>query len=334
VDWAIAARAMQVSGQTETALKLALKVWNESAGDPEAALIASEVLSADVPAWHFNLLRDQARNAAYDAALRRLVRPGMRVLDIGSGTGLLAMMAARAGAAQVFSCEMNPAVAEAAKEIVAANGFSDRIKILGKHSGELDADADLGGRVDLIVSELVSNNMVAEGVLTSMPPAVENLLKPGCPVVPAGGTVRIALAFDPNLSRKRVGTDEGFDLRAFNRLAKPIYQMTNTKTELQLMSDSVDLFDFDFCVTAAVAEERAQRVLIARGGPVNCIAQWIYLEMDDEGRFENMPGGPDYSNWAVLVRPLATPADMQAGDAVTVNGWHDLFHVRIWVVTE
>ena len=44
---------------------------------------------------------------AYDAALRRAIRPGCRVLEIGTGSGLLAMMAARAGAAQVVTCERN-----------------------------------------------------------------------------------------------------------------------------------------------------------------------------------------------------------------------------------
>ena len=55
------------------------------------------------PAWHFPMVADGPRNAAYDQALRRAA-PGRRVLDIGSGSGLLAMMAARAGAVSVDTC--------------------------------------------------------------------------------------------------------------------------------------------------------------------------------------------------------------------------------------
>ncbi len=61
------------------------------------------------PAWHFPMVADRPRNDAYDQALRRAA-PGRRVLDIGSGSGLLAMMAARAGAvsAPLLSRRMNP----------------------------------------------------------------------------------------------------------------------------------------------------------------------------------------------------------------------------------
>ncbi|MEL7220183.1 MAG: 50S ribosomal protein L11 methyltransferase [Bacteroidota bacterium] len=44
-------------------------------------------------------------------------------MDIGTGSGLLAMMAARAGAQEVVACEMNPLLAEAASQIVEQNGF-------------------------------------------------------------------------------------------------------------------------------------------------------------------------------------------------------------------
>jgi hypothetical protein len=58
--------------------------------------------------WHYRMLNDQARNEAYDRAIRRalLLRPGAVVLDIGGGTGLLSMFAARAGARHVYCCEV------------------------------------------------------------------------------------------------------------------------------------------------------------------------------------------------------------------------------------
>ncbi len=332
--WAVAAGALLASGQTETAIKLALKVWNDAADDPEAAMLASEVLSHEVPSWHFKLARDHVRNAAFDAALRRVVTPGMRVLDIGSGSGLLAMMAARAGAGQVFSCEKNPAIADVAKDIIAANGYSDRVHVLAKRSDNIDADADLGGKVDIIVSEIVSNNLLSEGVLATMEHAVANFLKPGGRVIPSKGTVKIALAYDPNFSDRRMTIANGFDLSAFNRLAKPSYGIATLDGQLQLQSDVVNLFEFDFQATVPATKARTQRTLTARVGTVNCIAQWIHLRLDEVGEYENRPGELTFSNWDIGVYPLPKQVTLQAGDAVEVSGSHDRDSVRVWASGE
>ena len=82
-----------------------------------------------VPGWHFAMMDDRKRNDAYEAAIRRAV-PGKRVLDIGTGAGLLALMAARAGATKVTTCEAVSVIAERAKQIVVANGLTDRITVV------------------------------------------------------------------------------------------------------------------------------------------------------------------------------------------------------------
>ena len=62
-----------------------------------------------------------ARHEHYLAAQMQL-RPGMRVLDVGCGTGILSLFAALAGAKRVFAVDASP-VAEKAEEVVKANGF-------------------------------------------------------------------------------------------------------------------------------------------------------------------------------------------------------------------
>jgi len=86
-----------------------------------------------VSAWHFAMVNDQPRNNAFQAAIERAV-PGKHVLDIGTGTGLLAMMAARAGAQTVTTCEATPVIAERAHDIIALNGFGGRINVIANHS--------------------------------------------------------------------------------------------------------------------------------------------------------------------------------------------------------
>ena len=70
-----------------------------------------------------DMIRDRVRMDAYAAALREAIRPGATVVDIGTGTGVMACLACRFGAARVYAIE--PAdVIEVAAEIARANGFA------------------------------------------------------------------------------------------------------------------------------------------------------------------------------------------------------------------
>src|SRR3546814_3282655 len=74
-----------------------------------------------VERWHFPMVSDGPRNALYEQALRAAIDTDSVVLDIGAGSGLLSMMAARAGARHVIASESNPAMAELPREIIADN---------------------------------------------------------------------------------------------------------------------------------------------------------------------------------------------------------------------
>ncbi|HEX8812652.1 MAG TPA: tetratricopeptide repeat protein [Terracidiphilus sp.] len=110
------------------------------------------VLKKAVAPWHFAMMNDTPRNTLYDEAIRRTV-PGHSVLDIGTGAGLLAMMAARAGARWVATCEQAPWIAAKAGEVIAANGLGDRIKLVAKRSTDLRIGVDLPDRAEVLVSD-------------------------------------------------------------------------------------------------------------------------------------------------------------------------------------
>src|SRR5205807_7574512 len=151
------------------------------------------------------------------------IQPGCRVLDTGTGTGLLAMMAARAGAAEVVTCESNPAVAAVASEIIARNGFADRIRVIAKSSADLEVGVDLAEPADVLVWDILGSNMIGAGALPVIEQAIRRLMRPSAPVIPACGTVRTALAEDREAHRRQMHVVEGFDLSPFNRLAAPCY---------------------------------------------------------------------------------------------------------------
>ena len=116
--------------------------------------------------YHFPMIADTTRNGCFDRAiinhLRKRPAAAAHVLDIGSGSGLLAMMAARAGAQQVVSLEMVPQLAAAARHIVDANGYGDAVSVVGQMSTSVQP-AEVGGRFDLLVCEIVDDQLLGEG---------------------------------------------------------------------------------------------------------------------------------------------------------------------------
>jgi len=315
-------------GDMARAREAALRAIAAAPDDPEIRSRVADILSDGVPRWHFAIVRDRARNAAYEAALKRAVTSQSKVLEIGAGTGILAMMAARAGAERVVSCEMVPAIADAARDIVARNGLAGRVRVVAKKSYDLDAEIDMGGRADLLVSEIVSNNMLSEDVLATVEHAARTLLRPGAKIIPARGIVRVALAHDTDLPR--LGTIDGFDLSPFNRLSRRSHPVGRGSTRLRLLSAPVDLFDFDFQSGGPFPPASVAETLVSSGGEANGIAQWIALQMDDEGWYENSPCPGTSSAWSVLFWPFLAARDCPQGTAVIVRASHDRNALRIW----
>ncbi len=323
------ARALLALGHEVKARQLAEQALAAAPTDTQVAVVAAEILNHGVAKWHFDMVRDQARNAAYEAALVRAIQPGMTVLEIGTGSGILAMMAARAGAAQVITCEVNPAIAAMAWNNITRNGFADRIKVVIKHSSKLNIEADLGRPADLLVSEIVSNSILSEDVL----PVIEHataLLRPGGKVIPARAIARVALAWSETVAHYHIETVNGFDLSALNHLAPPRWRLKVGDRGLDLASEPEDLFVFDFRADDRHQASVANITLTANGRRANCVVQWVKLEMDEHGSYENRPVLGATSNWAVLAYPLRRPAVPGPGDRVRIHGSHDRHDMRLW----
>lgn len=293
------------------ALNLAERARAVHGDDPLWQALAAEVLRAGVPKFHLRMLRDAVRNAAYRAAIDRFA-PGRVVLDIGTGSGLLAMMAARAGAARVYACEANAMLAASATAVIAANGLADRITVFERHSTTLSRVSDLGGGADLVVSELFSETLIGEGVLGSLAHAHSELAAPGALFVPDSASIMIALAEFPVVAEP-LGMVEGFDLGAFAGHVWGDRHFYADNPDLALRSAAAPVMSFDFGAGALPESGTAQCDLVSSGGLVNGVAQWLRLRFADDILYENPPGGPADLHWPVSVSP-AVPRHTASGD--------------------
>ena len=324
----LVAQRMMRAGFSRRAEEIAREALAAPPDSPEVRALARAILARNVPYWHFGLVQDTERNDAYELALKRTIRPGMRVLEIGAGTGLLAMMAARAGAVEVITCEANPTVAETARGIIAQNGYDDRVSIVAKHSDDLKIGVDLPAKADMLVSEIIANNLFAEHALPAIGRVQRNLLADDGIVIPAVASVRIALAEAPDT--REMGVVSGFDLSAFNGHLPPHTVVSVGNEGLRLRSAARDLFRIDFQSRRFSMGGRARTELDSLGGRINAVVQWLYMDMDGRGTtYENRPAPGRQSAWASNVYHI-TPVDSSPGDMFVVEGTHDVTDLRIW----
>lgn len=121
---------------------------------------------------------DTKRTLAFKRAIRKTVRPGDIVVDAGSGTGVLAMFAADAGAKKVYALELDDNNAKVLRDIFVANGYGDQIEVIQGDATTLS----LPENADVIVCEMIATGLIEELQV----PVMNNMLRqvnPGYRVV-------------------------------------------------------------------------------------------------------------------------------------------------------
>jgi tetratricopeptide (TPR) repeat protein len=288
-----------------------------------------------VPAWHVPMMNDVLRNEAYVKALTAAVTEQTNVLEIGTGSGLLAMIAARLGARQVVTCEGVPLIAATARDIVAANGRSSSVSIISKMSRDLVVGVDLPQRANLLVSEILSSELLGEGVLDSIEDAKRRLLDPNAKIIPAAGSVVFAL-FGGEAIKKNMMVDDvlGFDLSGFNAIASRKRYIHRHDLDVGLLTDTAEAFVFDFVgCDHFPAERKTLRLPITAAGVCYGVAQWIRLRLDDNFMFENHPSvKTPASSWQTCFYRFPVPIRVRPGQTARVCAAHN--RLAVWFFWE
>jgi protein arginine N-methyltransferase 3 len=147
---------------------------------------------------HREMLEDKVRTNAYRSVLEKNVglMSGATVLDVGCGTGVLSIFAARGGASKVVAVDGSPAISKVAENIFIRNGYSSEqngpIKVLSSKIENLDSLGDID-KVDVIVSEWMGYALLFESMLDSVLLARDRFLKPGGAILPDVANIYVAL---------------------------------------------------------------------------------------------------------------------------------------------
>jgi type I protein arginine methyltransferase len=145
-----------------------------------------------VEAWdsqaglHHAYLTDHVRNKAFHDAIVRNVKPGSRVLDLGTGTGIWACVAARAGAAKVVAVEFSNLVEEA-RRTVQRNGLEHIVEVVHSDIRHVRLEREF----DVVIHELIGGRVWEEDMIELTAIAHDAFLRPGGVLFPR--EVRVAM---------------------------------------------------------------------------------------------------------------------------------------------
>lgn len=128
---------------------------------------------------HLQMLADRQRVDLFRQAIMETVTSGDVVVDIGTGTGILAFFAVQAGARVVYALECGPII-DVARKTARENGLEDHIRFIAGKS----MDADLPERADVIVTETIGCFAFDEGITEVIADARRRFLKSGGRILP------------------------------------------------------------------------------------------------------------------------------------------------------
>ncbi len=323
------AMAQQALLDVDGALETLEQVLVRDAGNRDARFLKHVLLSGQIAGWHIPMINDYERNDAYRAALERTVRADDIVLEIGTGSGIVAMMAARAGAAHVYTCEVSKPLAKAAVETVRRNGFAERITVIPKKSTALVVGEDLPERATVFVSELINIGMLAPAMLQVIRHARQALCTPDARIIPAAATVYAQLIEAPELARiSPVTTIDGFDMSHFDQFRSPGYGQIDLGADAhRMLSPVATVLQFDFTRDMPDDAVEVFELPVTTTGTCHGVAFWFDLAMA-EGVVYQSGSTARTNHWKQAIDFLPVPLPVGQGGLVRLAARYD--KTRIW----
>lgn len=263
---------------------------------------------------HRAMIADVVRSDAYARAIGATVTPRDTVIDLGTGTGIFAILAARAGARRVFAIESGDIIA-AARELARVNGCEHAIEFLHADSRHVQ----LPERTNVLVADIRGVVPFFATSLTAWIDVRDRLLVPNARVIPQRDVIRAALVESPSVYMPHDAYEQvaGIDLRPLRRLAVNHMRKADVQPG-ELLSEPHDVAVIDYATLATPDLASSFELCATRSGIAHGFVLWFDATLADGIAFSNAPGEPE-TIYGRLFVPFERPVEVQTSDAIAID---------------
>ena len=255
------------------------------------------------------------RMHGYLAALRKAIRPGSIVLDIGAGTGIFSLLACKLGAGHVHSVEPDDAVL-LGHTFAADNGFAGRITF---HQ-QLSSRVSLPTQADVIVSDLRGIIPLFQHHIPAIIDARQRLLAPGGVLIPMRDVLYGSMIESPELYARYqepwLKNEFGLNLTAAHPMAVNSWKKARINPQ-QLLTAPQVWCTLDYRTIDAPDVKGELSWTVQRAGVAHGLGLWFDAELADGIGFSNAPGEPDLV-YGQAFFPLQHEVALEIGDRLSI----------------
>lgn len=265
---------------------------------------------------HREYLSDSNRLDAYSRAIAELVTPGAVVVDLGAGTGIMGLLACRAGASRVYCIEQTSLIG-LAREIFRANGFADHVTFIKNVSTHIS----LPEKADVVVADQIGRFGFEAGVLEFFSDARQRFLKPAGVLMPSRIDLMVAPVEHEELWQQVEFWNQrsaGFDFRSARKIAVNTGYPVKLQPQHLLASPRV--------IVSLATEERPASISgieasmeVERAGTLHGIGGCFRAQLSPHVTMSNGPLDPKGIGRRNVFFPIDRPVAVDKGDRVRVT---------------
>lgn len=265
---------------------------------------------------HREYLSDENRLDAYGRAIAELVKPGSVVVDLGAGTGIMGLMACRAGARRVYAIE-ETSIIGLAREICQANGCADRVIFIKG----LSTQAELPEPADVVIADQIGQFGFDAGIFEYFGDARRRFLKPEGVLLPARIDLIVAPVEREDLWRQVEfwnTSPAGFDFRPARKLAANTGYPTKFQAQHLLAAPAI-IASMDTALGHASIARAEASMTAERAGTLHGVGGWFSAQLSPNVAMSNGPLEARPIRRRNVFFPIDRPVQVDAGDRVRVT---------------